>query len=186
MAVQTKIRVLRNGFLLLLFLLLGMFCATAMGHEWTIDGKKVEAKVVNYNQSHVLLEDNQGRRKSFAINSLNAEDLQYLTNLATIQQGEQQRVLAQQQLQQQQALLLSQYVDVWTVWMFDRNGRYGSRNYFATNSAQAIRLALQEFPQVRVSGVQRLRRPGVSGGSNLGLAPVINRFPNISTLSVGR
>ena len=136
-----------------------------MGHEWTINGKKVKAKVVDFNATHVLLEIKDGKRKSVAINTLESKDLQYLTNLATIRNGEVQRRLEASQLEQQRLQLLSQYSDVWTVSMIAPNGRLGWRNYFAVNSMQANQLALREFPNVRIVRTQRLRRATEFGGA---------------------
>ena len=155
------------SWILFVFLLLGLICSSAIGHEWTVDGKKVKAKPVDFNGTKVLLEDQNGKQKAVPINELVAEDLQYLTNLLSIRNAEIQQYLEKQQIQQQQAQLMSRFVDVWTVRMVARNGTVGWRNYFAANSLQAQQQARREFSNVQITTVQRLRNSGAMGGFNL-------------------
>ena len=160
----------RAGFILLIALLCGAICASSFAYEWTINGLKVEAKVVDFDGMNVTLEHESGKRKSIAVNELEAADLRYLADLLSIHNAGVQQDLQRQQLRQQEAQFASQYVNAWTVRMVDRNGEFGWRNYFAANSLEARRLALQEFPNVRVTSIQRLRR---GGGFGIG-----NGYPN--------
>ena len=174
---NARITNLRIGIALLVAMLTGLICSSAFGHEWTVNGKKVKAKAVNFDGSQVLLEDQRGKRKSFPINELTAEDLQHLTNLLSIRNAKIQQQLEKQQLEQQTAQLVSQFVNVWTVRMVAPNGDVAWRNYFAANSLQAKQLAWREFPNVQITGVQKLRRTGTIGGGNTAIAPVVNQFP---------
>lgn len=159
-----------------------LFClvvSPASAHEWTLDGKQVKAKAVDFNGSHVLLEDSKGKRKSVAINELNASDLQYVTNLLTIRNAEIQKRLESQQLEQQRIQLLAQFMDVWSVSIVAPNGQRGWRNYFANDSISARRFAFRDFPNAQIVAVRKL------GGTNrffgngnavitpLGIAPII-------------
>ncbi|MFK7770448.1 MAG: hypothetical protein AB8B55_24775 [Mariniblastus sp.] len=187
---RTNTSTLSKGLVLFLSLALGLICAAAFGHEWTVDGKKVKAKPVDFNGTEVLLEDEKGKRKSIEINTLTAEDLQYLTNLLTIRNAGIQQKLERQQLQQQKAQLMSQFVDVWTVRLVAPNGETGWKNYFALDSRQAKQLAFNEFPNARVISVQRLRRAGSSaavtnGTGNIGVVPVVNRFMALPVANAG-
>ena len=160
--------------LLSVFLFLGMFCATTFGHEWTVDGREVKAKAVDFNGSHVLLEDEFKNRKRVAINDLNARDMEYLSNMVSMRNSELQRKLQSEQLEQQRLQLLSQFTDLWAVSMVAPNGESAWRTYFAANSLLAEQQALREFPNVRVVGVQRIRRnDGLGiGGGGVGVMPV--------------
>ena len=184
---KTRIKSLQIGVLLIVAMLVGLISSSAFGHEWTIDGKKAKAKVVDFNGTQVLLENERGKRRAFPINELNSTDLQHLTNLLSIRNAEILKKLERQQIEQQQAQLISQFVDVWSVRMVAPNGQIGWKNYFAANSLQAKQQAWQEFPNVRITGVQRLRRAGAlgggGGGGNVGLAPVVNQMPNIPTFN---
>ncbi len=173
----------RVSFVLFAAMVLGLLCNSAFGHEWTINGKKVKAKAVDFSGTHIVLEDKQGKRKTIALNELAAQDLQYVTNLLSIRNAEIQKQLERRQIQQQQMQLLSQFVDVWTVRMVAPNGTVGWRNYFAANSLHAKQLAFQEFGNVRVIGVHRLRRPGVFGrGGNVGWVPTVSQIPVFPTI----
>lgn len=171
---QLSSRDTRTFIMLIAFLLMGTLCASALGHEWTINGKKVKAKAVDFNGSQVLLENDKGKRKAFPINELHENDLQYLTNLLSIRNAEIQQRLEREQLAQQRTQLLAQFVDVWTVRMVAPNGELGMRNYFAANSAHAKQLAWQEFPNVRIAGVQRMRRANEWGVGGTGRNRLIN------------
>ena len=60
----------------LAMLVIGL-ASTANAHQWTlvVNGKsmKVDAKVIDVNATRVLLENEKGIRKAFAINELNDE-----------------------------------------------------------------------------------------------------------------
>ena len=168
----------KQALMMILSLALGLLCTTAFGHEWTVEGRKVKAKAVDFNGSHVLLENKVGKQKAFAINQLNERDLQYLTNLLSIRNAEIQRQLETKQLEQQRAQLLSQFVDLWAVSMVAPNGERAWRNYFANNSLEAKQQAFREFPNVRVVGVQRVRRGNAPmGNANSPRMPLNNRLP---------
>ncbi|MEM9942358.1 MAG: hypothetical protein AAF939_12405 [Planctomycetota bacterium] len=169
------------GLVLSLGLVFGVIVSEGLCHEWTINGRSIEAKVVNFEGEKVVLEDRAGTQKSVPVNELNADDLQYLANLLAIRNAEIQQRLEQQQLQQQQTQFLSQYLDVWTVRMVAANGETGWRNYLAANSLHAKQLAWSEFPNTRIVGVQRVRRSGgvngLIGNGNLGINPIIPQLP---------
>ncbi|MEM9412838.1 MAG: hypothetical protein AAGA30_17125, partial [Planctomycetota bacterium] len=161
---------------ILTFIVLGLICSTGFSYEWTINGVKVTAKAIDFNGSQVILEDNNGSKKAVPVNELTAEDLQYLTNLLQIRNAEIQLQLERQQIRQQQAQLVSQFVDVWTVRMVAPNGETGWRNYFAANSLHAKQLAWNEFPNARITSVQRVRRSSTFlGGASVGLTPAANQ-----------
>ena len=162
---------------LLLAMLLGLVCATAFGHEWTINGKKIKAKPVDFDGAKVVLQDTRGKKKTLPVTELVAKDLQYLTNLVSIENAKRQRGLQEQQILQQQFQLRAQFEDVWVVRMVAANGETGWRNYFANNSLQAKQLAWQQFPDARIVGVQRMRRAGnLNRGVIAGPGPTINGF----------
>ena len=57
------------------------FASTANAHQWTlvVNGKsmKVDAKIIDVNATKVLLENEKGMQKAFAINELNDEDMSF-------------------------------------------------------------------------------------------------------------
>ena len=172
-------------FALLASLTLGLICASAsLGREWTVEGKKVTAKAVDFNGRFVLLEDKKGKRKTVAINDLNAHDLDYLGKLLAIHNGEIQKEMSRTQLNQQQLALTAQIMDLWTVSMVAPNGQAGWQNYFAANSLEAKRMALMDYPTARITSVRRIRRPGQMGGGGNVLVPGVQILPGNFLLPV--
>ena len=170
---KNGVRPIQIATLTIFAMVLCLLESPASAHEWTLDGQQVEAKAIDFNGSHVLLEGRSGKRKTVAINELNAGDLQYLTNLLSIRNAEIQKRLESQQLEQQRIQVLAQFVDVWTVSMVAPNGEQAWRNYFANDSITAKRLAYREFPNARIVSLRKLSsRNRLIGGGNGIISPV--------------
>ena len=137
---------------------------TASAHEWSlnVNGKvqKVKAKVVNFDGKNVLLEADNGVRKSFPINELTDEDLEYVKNIVVARQTAVQEKLNLKQLQQERLRNQLQYRDVWEVELFAPNGNYTLRRFLARSNRDAIYQAEQQFPNARIGGVRKVRREG--------------------------
>ena len=156
--------------LILPLTLIGVLAATAAipqaasAHEWTltVNGKvqKVKAKIVDFDGKNVLLEADNGVKKSFPINELTDEDLEYVKNIVVTRQTAVQEQLNLKQLQQERLRNQLQYRDIWAVELYAPNGTYVIRRFLARSSRQAIYQAEQKFPNARVGGVRKIRREG--------------------------
>jgi hypothetical protein len=131
--------------------------SSADAHQWTIDGKQVNAKAVDVNSTHVLLEDSNGYRKAVALNRLVERDMERLSNMVNVASAKQQLRFQKEQLKAQRISNMSEYSSTWNVRMVAPNGTSGTRTYFADNSLAATRMARRDFPNAQVMNVAKRR-----------------------------
>ena len=137
---------------------------TASAHEWSlkINGKvqKIKAKVVNFDGKNVVLEADNGVKKSFPINELTDEDLEYVKNIVVTRQTAVQESLNLKELQQQRLQNQLQFRDIWEVELYAPNGQYALRRFLARNNRDAVYQAQIQFPTARIGAVRKVRREG--------------------------
>ena len=138
----------------------------ASAHEWTlkVNGKeqKIEAKVVDFDGKNVLLEADNGVRKSFPINELTDDDLEYVKNIVVARQTAVQEKLNLKQLQQERLNNQLQFRDIWEVQLYALDGTYILRRFLARNNYQAEVQAKRQYPNARIGGVRKVfRREGL-------------------------
>ena len=136
----------------------------ATAREWTlkIDGKvqKVEAKIVNFDGTNVLLEADNGVRKAFPITDLTDKDLAYVKNIVLTKQAKQQEKLNLKKLQQARLQNQLLFRDIWEVELYTADGRFFRRQYLARNNREAAYQARVQFPNARIGGERKIRREG--------------------------
>ena len=162
---KIKIKTLVLPFTLIAFLIaMAANPQAASAHEWTltVNGKvqKIKAKVVNFDGTNVLLEADNGVKKSFPINELTDEDLEYVKNIVVARQTAVSEQMNLKQFQQERLRNQLEYRDIWAVKLYASNGTYVIRRFLARSSREAIYRATQQFPNARIGGVRKIRREG--------------------------
>ncbi len=144
----------------LAMLVIGL-ASTANAHQWTlvVNGKsmKVDAKVIDVNATRVLLENEKGIRKAFAINELNDEDMAYLKDMMVIKQTQIQKEQVAAQREATQLISNLHNNDTWELTLYAPNGNYVVRQYFARSNLEARHYALRDFPNARIAGARKVR-----------------------------
>ena len=137
------------------------FASTANAHQWTlvVNGKsmKVDAKIIDVNATKVLLENEKGMQKAFAINELNDDDMAYLKDMMVIEQTRIQKAQVAAQREATQLISSLHNNDTWELILYAPNGNYITRQYFARSSLEARDYALRDFPNARIGGARKVR-----------------------------
>ena len=134
--------------------------ATASAHEWTlkIEGKvqKVEAKIIDFDGTNVLLEASNGVRKKFPIVELDDADLEYLKNIVVTRQSAVQEKINLKQLEQERLQNQLTYRDIWEVQIYAPNGQYIRRRYLARSNQEAAYQAREDYPNARIGSERKI------------------------------
>lgn len=161
--------------ILLVVFAMAISATVAEAHEWTINGNKVKAQAVDLNETHVLLQDNNGNRKAVALNSLADRDVQRLSNLVNVASARQNMRYQKENFRAQQISAMSRLSPAWRVSMMARNGATGVRTYFADNSRAASIMARRQFPNARILNIAKQSGSSYSGSRTL--LPRANYWP---------
>ena len=137
-----------------------LFASDALGREWTVDGKKVEAKLIDYDATQVFLEDANEEEandspKAVPINELTENDRDYLTKFASICDVKSREDLQLTPMRKDAVELPNASNKKWYISLVGPNGRYIERTVFAVDSHQASDLVLRQFSNARVVRVRK-------------------------------
>ncbi|MEM7454653.1 MAG: hypothetical protein AAF456_09915, partial [Planctomycetota bacterium] len=131
------------GFVFAAFLFSPAMCSgdESRPRSWTIDSFEVEATLIDFNGTHVLLQDVDRYQEVFQVEQLSREDHIWLRSEvnALRLQVNRNRIL--------------RGMEIWQVDMVSASGQQFHRNYQAYDSNGAMTAAQQEFPSARIQSV---------------------------------
>ncbi len=147
------------------FMLLVALPATVSAHQWTIDNKKVDAYVKNFDGRNVTFVLKNNQTKTVSVQDLNREDLAYLKTLVELQnamvssqQSARRTAIEYKQLQVQLEQYRSQWYELWVVHFVGPSGERFWWAYPVRNSYQAMTNGSRQFPGARIVAVRKLTR----------------------------
>jgi len=153
------------AFVAAILLMIFFAAAEASAHEWTLNGRKVNALVSGFDGRTVTFELQNNRSTTVNVQDLSAEDLQYLKALVdlysqpkTDRRASFNRRIQLRQLQVQLEQYRSQWYEMWVVQFVSPRGEYFYWAYPVRNSYQAMTRARYQFPNSRILFVKKLHR----------------------------
>lgn len=123
------------------------FAQKAEPRIWTLEGQKVEATLIDFNGTHVLLQDADWVQDVFTAEQMSPTDVKYVKSM-----------INDLKLQIRNDRVLHG-IDVWRVVMQGQNGSF-YRNYQGASNVVAMAAAASEFPNARIQSVSKISREG--------------------------